>query len=100
MNVRPRSAAVMVALLLAALAAVAAPASASPVKATIRVEGLTGTVIPTTTLATDARPIVSVDGVAHQPDRAIGADACSRCCGGRTGSPSPAAGPIPSTTAS
>ena len=65
MNVRPRSAAVMVALLLAALAAVAAPASASPVKATIRVEGLTETVIPTTTLATDARPIVSVDGVAH-----------------------------------
>ena len=66
MNVRPRSAAVMVALLLAALAAVAAPASASPVKATIRVEGLAGTVIPTTTLATDARPIVSVDGVAHK----------------------------------
>jgi hypothetical protein len=65
MNVRPRSAAVMVALLLAALAAVAAPASGSPVKATIRVEGLAGTVIPTTTLATDARPVVSVDGVAH-----------------------------------
>jgi hypothetical protein len=65
MNVRLRSAAVMVALLLAALAALAAPASGSPVKATIRVEGLTGTVIPTTTLATDARPIVSVDGVAH-----------------------------------
>ncbi len=65
MNVRSRSAAVVVALLLAALAAVAAPASGSPVKATIRVEGRAGTVIPTTTLATDARPIVSVDGVAH-----------------------------------
>jgi hypothetical protein len=65
MFARPRSAAVTVALLLAALAAIAAPASASPVKATIRVEGLAGPVIPTTTLSTDARPITSVDGVAH-----------------------------------
>ena len=59
MHVRPRGATVLVALLLASLAAFAAPALASPVKATIRVEGLTGTVIPTTTLQTDARPIVS-----------------------------------------
>ena len=59
MSVRPRGATVLVALLLATLAACAAPALASPVTATIRVEGLTGTVIPTTTLATDARPIVS-----------------------------------------
>jgi hypothetical protein len=65
MFARPRSAAIVVALLLAALAAVAAPASGAPVKATIRVEGLTGPVIPTTTLTTDARPITSVDGVAH-----------------------------------
>jgi hypothetical protein len=65
MFARPRSAAVMVALLLAALAAIAAPASGSPVQATIRVEGLAGPVIPTTTLATDARPITSDDGHAH-----------------------------------
>jgi hypothetical protein len=57
MSVRPRGATVLVALLF--MAACAAPALASPVTATIRVEGLTGTVIPTTTLATDARPIVS-----------------------------------------
>lgn len=65
MHVRPRGATVLVALLLAALAAVASPALASPVSATIRVEGLTSTVIPTTTLVTDARPIVSHDGVSH-----------------------------------
>jgi hypothetical protein len=59
MSVRPRGATVLVALLLATLAAVAAPALASPVSATIRVEGFTSTVIPTTTLATDGRPIVS-----------------------------------------
>jgi hypothetical protein len=59
MFVRPRGATFLVALTLAALAAFAAPALASPVTATIRVEGLTATVIPTTTLATDARPIVS-----------------------------------------
>ncbi len=59
MSVRPRGATVLVALLLAALAAFAAPALASPVTATIRVQGFTSTVIPTTTLATDARPIVS-----------------------------------------
>ena len=58
MNVRPRGGA-LAALLLVALAAAAAPALASPVTATIRVEGLASTVIPTTTLATDARPIVS-----------------------------------------
>lgn len=54
MSVRPRCATILVAFLV-----MAAPALASPVTATIRVEGLTGTVIPTTTLATDARPIVS-----------------------------------------
>jgi hypothetical protein len=59
MNVRPRGGAALAALLFIALAACAAPALASPVTATIRVEGLTSTVIPTTTLATDARPIVS-----------------------------------------
>jgi hypothetical protein len=59
MSVRPRSATVLVVLLFATLAAVAAPALASPVSATIRVEGFSSTVIPTTTLATDARPIVS-----------------------------------------
>jgi hypothetical protein len=59
MSVRPRGATVLVALLLAGLAAFAAPALASPVTATIRVQGFTSTVIPTTTLATDARPIVS-----------------------------------------
>ncbi|MDX6570009.1 MAG: hypothetical protein QOH15_2587 [Gaiellales bacterium] len=59
MFVRPRGATVLVALMLASLAAFAAPALASPVSATIRVEGFTSTVIPTTTLATDARPIVS-----------------------------------------
>jgi hypothetical protein len=59
MSVRPRGATILVALMLAALAAFAAPALASPVSATIRVEGFTSTVIPTTTLATDARPIVS-----------------------------------------
>jgi hypothetical protein len=59
MNVRPRGGAALAALLLVALAATAAPALASPVTATIRVEGLASTVIPTTTLATDARPIVS-----------------------------------------
>jgi hypothetical protein len=59
MFVRPRGATFLVALTLAALAAFAAPALASPVTATIRVEGLTATVIPTTSHATDARPIVS-----------------------------------------
>lgn len=59
MNARPRGGAALAALLLVALAVPAAPALASPVTATIRVEGLTSTVIPTTTLATDARPIVS-----------------------------------------
>jgi hypothetical protein len=65
MHVRPRGATVAVALLLAALAAFAAPATASPVSATIRVEGVAGTLIPTTTLLTDARPIVSDDGKSH-----------------------------------
>jgi hypothetical protein len=65
MHVRPRGATVAVALLLATLAAFAAPASASPVSATIRVEGVAGTLIPTTTLLTDARPIVSDDGKSH-----------------------------------
>jgi hypothetical protein len=65
MHVRPRGATVAVALLLATLAAFAAPAVASPVSATIRVEGLGGTLIPTTTLLTDARPIVSDDGKSH-----------------------------------
>ena len=59
MSVRPRGATVLVALTFATLAAFATPALASPVTATIRVEGFTATVIPTTTLATDARPIVS-----------------------------------------
>jgi hypothetical protein len=66
MYVRPRGATVLVGLLLLTSAACAAPALASPVTATIRVEGLSGTVIPTTTLATDARPIVSDDNVVHQ----------------------------------
>jgi hypothetical protein len=66
MYVRPRSAAALAALLLATAAAVAAPASASPVTATIRVEGLSGPVIPTTTLQTDARPIVSSDFASHE----------------------------------
>jgi hypothetical protein len=66
MHARPRSAAALVALLLVTAAAVAAPASASPVTATIRVEGLSGTVIPTTTLQTDARPIVSDDLATHE----------------------------------
>ncbi|MEO9175708.1 MAG: hypothetical protein ABI317_09380 [Gaiellales bacterium] len=66
MHVRPRCATGLVALLLVAVAASAAPASASPVTATIRVQGLAGTVIPTTTLQTDARPIVSDDFVSHQ----------------------------------
>jgi hypothetical protein len=65
MHVRPRGATVSVALMLAALAAAAAPALASPVKATIRVEGISATVIPTTTLTTDARPVVSDDGKSH-----------------------------------
>ena len=63
---RTGRAAVAAALTLAALAAAAAPAVASPVTATIRVEGLTGTVIPTTTLQTDARPIVSDDSAVHE----------------------------------
>jgi hypothetical protein len=63
MFVRPRSATLLVALMLAALTAFAAPALASPVTATIRVEGLTGTVIPTTTVTTDARPITSDDNM-------------------------------------
>ena len=61
MFVRPRGATLLVALMLVTLAASAAPALASPVTATIRVEGLTGTVIPTTTVKTDARPITSDD---------------------------------------
>ena len=61
MFVRPRGATLLVALMLATLAASATPAFASPVTATIRVEGLTGTVIPTTTVKTDARPITSDD---------------------------------------
>jgi hypothetical protein len=64
MHVRPRGATVSVALMLA-LAAAAAPAVASPVKATVRVEGISATLIPTTTLTTDARPIVSDDGKSH-----------------------------------
>ncbi|HEX4345019.1 MAG TPA: hypothetical protein VHZ31_05610 [Solirubrobacteraceae bacterium] len=59
MHVRTRRAATAAALLLTLLAVCAANAFASPVTATIRVEGLAGTVIPTTTLATDARPIVA-----------------------------------------
>ena len=66
MHARLRRAAGSAALALTVLAFGAATASASPVTATIRVEGLTGTVIPTTTLATDARPVVSADNVAHQ----------------------------------
>jgi hypothetical protein len=66
MFVRPRSAAAVAALLLVTAAAVAAPASASPVTATIRVEGFFGPVIPTTTLQTDARPIVSDDFATHE----------------------------------
>jgi hypothetical protein len=65
MHVRPRGATVLVALTLASLTATAAPALASPVSATIRVEGLSSTVIPTTSLQTDARPIVSDDGKSH-----------------------------------
>lgn len=65
MNVRPRRAAGAAALLLVGLAALAAPALASPVTATIRVEGLTSTVIPTTTIATDARPISDDLGAVH-----------------------------------
>jgi hypothetical protein len=59
MYVRTRRAAGTAALLLSLLAVFTANAIASPVTATIRVEGLTGTVIPTTTLQTDARPIVA-----------------------------------------
>jgi hypothetical protein len=59
---RTRSAAVVVALTLVAAAAVAAPASATPVTATFRVEGISGTVIPTTTVSTDARRLTTDDG--------------------------------------
>ena len=61
-----RRAAGTAALALTLLAGGAATAAPSPVTATIRVEGLPGTVIPTTTLPTDARPVVSDDNVAHQ----------------------------------
>jgi hypothetical protein len=59
---RTRSAAIVAALTLVAVAAVAAPASATPVTATFRVEGITGTVVPTTTVSTDARRLTTDDG--------------------------------------
>jgi hypothetical protein len=62
---RTGRAAFAAALTLVVLAAVAAPASASPVTATFRVEGSAGPVIPTTTVSTDARRITSDDGHTH-----------------------------------
>jgi hypothetical protein len=62
---RTRSAAIAAVLTLAVTAAVAAPASAAPVTATFRAQGLAGPVIPTTTVSTDARRITSDDGHSH-----------------------------------